>query len=75
MTPPLPSPCQGEGTQICLIITLSILWHLAKFSQRFHRSRRIIATEANAYLLERARTGCYQWGSLKDIPSDWLAKD
>ncbi|MEQ8969809.1 MAG: CheR family methyltransferase [Coleofasciculus sp. C1-SOL-03] len=54
--------------------TLSILWHLAEFSQRFHRSRRIIATDANAYLLERARTGCYQWGSLKDIPSDWLAK-
>ncbi|MEQ9551570.1 MAG: CheR family methyltransferase [Coleofasciculus sp. G3-WIS-01] len=24
--------------------------------------------------MERARTGCYQWGSLKELPSDWLTK-
>ncbi|MEQ8386703.1 MAG: CheR family methyltransferase [Coleofasciculus sp. A1-SPW-01] len=45
--------------------TLSIIWHLAKFSEVPNLSLRIIATDANAYLLERATTGCYEWGSLK----------
>jgi len=54
--------------------TLSILWHLAKFAQVSHLSLRIIATDTNAYLLERARTGCYQGGTLKELPSDWLAQ-
>ena len=54
--------------------TLSIIWYLAKFSEVPNLSLRIIATDANAYMLERARTGCYQGGSLKEIPSDWLAQ-
>lgn len=54
--------------------TLSILWHLAKFAQTYNLSLRIIATDANDYLLKRARTGCYQGGSLKELPSDWLAQ-
>lgn len=54
--------------------TLKILWNLCLLPQFPTLPLRIIATDANAQLLERARRGCYKAGSLKELPSDWLAE-
>jgi len=53
--------------------TLALLWRL-RLRQRFPAiALRILATDADAQLLDRARTGCYSPSSLKSLPPELLA--
>ena len=52
--------------------TLSIIWEQC-FAKKFPRLRlKIIATDSDEYMLKRARRACYSFGSLKDLPKQWL---
>jgi chemotaxis protein methyltransferase CheR len=51
--------------------TLNLIFYL-ELSARFPALNfHVVATDADEYLLERARTACYQSGSLRDLPSEW----
>lgn len=51
--------------------TLAILWHL-RLAPRFPAlCLRVLATDADARAIERARQGCYPAKSLKDLPEEW----
>lgn len=55
-------------------LTLAIIWH---FSIQPHfplLPLRMIATDADAHLLERAERGCYPAGSLKELPTEWQSQ-
>jgi chemotaxis protein methyltransferase CheR len=54
------------------VYTLKIIWQLAVQAQFPDVSLEIIATDADAGMLERSRRGEYQRGSLKDLPAEWL---
>lgn len=54
--------------------TLSIVWHLAVRRRFPGVSLRILATDADAHLLDRAREGCYPGGSLRELPARWRAE-
>ena len=54
--------------------TLSILWRLHLTPRFADLPLRLVATDANPTVLERARRGCYARGSLKDVPADWLTQ-
>ncbi len=54
--------------------SLSILWQL-RLAQRWPGLvLRVLATDVDQNLLERAATGCYGAGSLKEVREDWLAQ-
>jgi chemotaxis protein methyltransferase CheR len=48
--------------------TLSILWKLTVPGSTL----RMVATDADGHMVERARKGCYAAGSLRDAPKGWL---
>jgi chemotaxis protein methyltransferase CheR len=50
--------------------TLKILWELGMPPDLARVPMRIVATDADAAVLGRARAGCYTAGSLKDLPHD-----
>lgn len=51
--------------------TLAIQWR-ATLGARFPAlGLRVLGTDIDAALLERARTGCYKPSSLEELPSDW----
>jgi chemotaxis protein methyltransferase CheR len=53
--------------------TLAILWQQV-LAPRFPAvALRILATDADAHLLERARRACYGAGTLRELPPDWRA--
>jgi len=52
--------------------SLAILWQLALAERYPQLELRVLATDSNPQLLERARTGCYGGGSLKELPRKWL---
>ncbi len=60
--------------------TLSLVWRLTAddsqmdpLSRRFpHLSMRVVATDADPRVLNRAREGVYPRGALKDLPPSWL---
>ena len=52
--------------------SLNILWQLGPGRDFPRLSLTIVATDADAVLLERARAGCYGPGSLRDVPAGWL---
>jgi len=52
--------------------TLSLLWHLACPDACTSLSLHIDASDANVDLLERARRGCYDRGTLRELPSSWI---
>lgn len=56
------------------VYTLKIIWNLCVLPQEPNLRLRIVATDANAHLLQRAKHGCYDAGSLKELPSDWLTQ-
>jgi len=65
------SACCASGEEP---YTLAILWRL-RLRHRFPGlSFRIVATDIDSQLLERARTGCYQASSLKALPPPLLAE-
>lgn len=51
--------------------TLALIWHFSIKPQFPNLPLRIIATDADAYLLERAERGCYPEGSLRELPTEW----
>ncbi len=50
--------------------TLKLLWELSLKPRFPDLGLRILATDADPWLLERATTACYTPGSLKDLPAD-----
>lgn len=50
--------------------TLQILWRLRARTGRL----RIVATDAEPHMLERARTGCYKRGSLRELSAAEIAR-
>lgn len=54
--------------------TLAILWY-ARLRQRFPAlGLRVLATDVDRHLLERAARGCYRASSLKELPAELLAR-
>jgi len=54
--------------------TLRIVWSLVAGLREPHTPLRIVATDADEGLLERARQATYSPGSLKDLPAAWRAR-
>jgi chemotaxis protein methyltransferase CheR len=54
--------------------SLAILWWL-RFARRYPAlSFRVLATDCDPIMLERAALGCYGWSSLKEVPEAWRAQ-
>ena len=53
--------------------TLGIIWGLSVQPGFPDITLRVLATEVDGTLLERARRACYQAGSLREVPRAWLA--
>jgi len=54
--------------------TLALLWDLSVGHCFPEVKTRIIATEINRKMIERARSGCYPYSSVRGLPDEWLAK-
>lgn len=54
--------------------TLAILWQLCLAPRVPTLGCRILATDVDQRMIERARRGCYPPSSVKDIPEDFLAQ-
>jgi chemotaxis protein methyltransferase CheR len=54
------------------VYTVNILWKRHVGSWFPDLPLRIIATDSDPSMLDRARRGCYSTSSLKDVPKDWL---
>jgi chemotaxis protein methyltransferase CheR len=54
------------------IYTVKMLWRHSIGSQTAVLPLRIVATDVEPVMLDRARCGCYTAGSLKDLPRQWL---
>jgi chemotaxis protein methyltransferase CheR len=53
--------------------SLSLLWHFRLRPRYPGLSLRIVASEADAAMLERARRATYSRATLRELPEDWLA--
>lgn len=53
--------------------TLSLLWHICLAPMFPTLQLRIVATEADPHMLERARRGQYDIKSLRELPPVWVA--
>lgn len=63
------SACCASGEEP---YTLAILWR-TRFAHRFPRLKlRIVATDVDAHLIERAQIGCYAASGLKALPAELL---
>ena len=51
--------------------TLNLMWQLAIQPQFPGLSCRILATDIDPHLLQRARNGCYPASSLRELPAAW----
>lgn len=52
--------------------TLALLWELGALARGFPQLRvKILATDADPAMIERAREGCYGTSSLKELPESW----
>ena len=51
--------------------TVAIQWHTALALRHPALGLRVLGTDIDAALLERARTGCYRPSSLKELPAEW----
>ena len=54
--------------------TLKILWELGLSPQFSNLSFLVVATDIDAHLLARAQVGCYEFSSVKELPSNWLPR-
>jgi chemotaxis protein methyltransferase CheR len=54
--------------------TLALLWSEALRSRFPGLALRIVATDADAHLLERARAACYPPSSLRELPEAWTER-
>ena len=65
------SACCASGEEA---YTLAILWH-ARLKHRFPQFElRIVATDIDARMLQRARKGCYRASSLRALPAALVAE-
>ncbi len=54
--------------------TLAILWQ-HRLARRYPRVEfRVVATDIDPQVIQRARRGCYHWSSMKELPADWRAE-
>ncbi|MCL5669528.1 MAG: chemotaxis protein CheR [Gammaproteobacteria bacterium] len=53
--------------------TLLLLWEVHHASRAPAAEMRVVATDVDERVLERARKGCYSGGSLRELPPDLLA--
>ena len=53
------------------VYTLNLVWHLELQARFPGLAGRIVATDADPQLLQRAQAGCYPTSSLKELPSGW----
>jgi chemotaxis protein methyltransferase CheR len=53
--------------------SLSLLWSLSGFAKG-ETTLRILATEADRHMIDRAANACYQAASLKELPHGWREK-
>ncbi|KPJ79217.1 MAG: chemotaxis protein CheR [Gemmatimonas sp. SG8_23] len=53
--------------------SLSLAWKIDVSPRAPGVDLSLVATDVDAGLLERARVGCYPTGSLRELPSDWIA--
>ena len=53
--------------------SLSLAWTLDASRHAPGVELEIVATDVDARLLQRARAACYPLGSLRDLPSEWIA--
>jgi len=65
------SACCASGEEP---YTLAIVWRLRLQCRFPGLGLRIVATDIDSHLLERARTACYRASSLKALPPDLLAE-
>lgn len=54
--------------------SLALLWDYAISRQFPSLKIKILATDADRTIIERAEQGCYDQSSLKDLPKDWIAR-
>ena len=54
--------------------TLALIGHFVLKKKFPKLDFQIVATDINATVLERAKTGCYAFGTLKGLPEEWLEK-
>jgi chemotaxis protein methyltransferase CheR len=54
--------------------TLSIVWHLEVGPRFPELALRVVATDVNDEVLERARRGSYEPNSLRELPPEWREK-
>jgi chemotaxis protein methyltransferase CheR len=52
--------------------TLKLVWELRVQRDFPEVSLKVTATDADPYLLQRARNGCYPLSSVKDFPKEWM---
>ncbi len=52
--------------------TLSLLWAFGLHMRFPEIKLHILATDADPYLLQRARDACYAYGSIKNLPDQWI---
>lgn len=51
--------------------TIAIIWRLRLQSQFPHLRLEIIATDVDPNMNQRAKAACYQYSSIKNLPTDW----
>lgn len=54
--------------------SVAILWELDVAPNFPDMSLRVLATDVEPHMIARAKRGCYRQGSLKDVPSSWVAR-
>ena len=54
------------------VYTLRILWALCLSTRFPDLTLRLVATDSDSNMLDRARRGCYSASSLKEVSQDWL---
>jgi chemotaxis protein methyltransferase CheR len=54
--------------------TLALAWHLAVGPRYPSLAFEVVATDLGGPMLERARRGCYEAGSLRELPEAWRAR-
>ncbi|MHC4897401.1 MAG: CheR family methyltransferase [Planctomycetota bacterium] len=55
------------------VYTLRILWNLRLQPQHRQVGLHVLGTDADSFVLERARVGLFPRSSLNELPSEWLA--
>jgi chemotaxis protein methyltransferase CheR len=51
--------------------TLAILWAHSRQPAIMRTTPELLATDADPVMLQRARTACYPFSSLRELPTDW----